>query len=74
MIQALLSGQGTGGGFMPPPPTGNVLGRAGQIPDLSTRWLGRPLPAFLTPPQGQGPQDLGGGLSGGNRKPPPNPR
>ena len=67
MIQGLMTGQGTGGGFMPPPPTGNVLGRAGLIPDLSTRWLGRPLPASLMPPQ---PQD--GQLPGGDsQKPPP---
>lgn len=69
MIQALLSGQGTGGGFMPPPATGNVLGDATRIPNLSTRWLGRPLPEFLNPPQGQGPD---GQLppGGQNRKPP----
>lgn len=72
MIQALMSGQGTGGGFMPPPATGNVLGDAARLPSLSTRWLGRPLPEFLTPPQGQGPDGQPPGGLGGNRNKPPN--
>ena len=78
MIQAMLSGQGTGGGFMPPPPTGNVLGDAARIPNMSTRWLGRPLPEFLTPPGGIGPDgqlpggDASGGPSGGKNRKPPN--
>jgi len=69
MILALLSGQNTGGGFMPPPPTGNVLGGAARLPNVSTRWLGRPLPAFLMPPDGQMPQD-GQMPDGRPRKPP----
>ena len=56
MLQTLLTGQAAGGGFMPPPATGNVLGgEAARLPNLSTRWLGRPLPEFLVPPQGQMP-------------------
>lgn len=68
MIQALLTGQATGGGFMPPPARGNVIGGdASRIPSLSTRWLGRPLPEFLTVPQGQMPQD--GQMPGGQTPP-----
>ena len=55
MIQALL-GMGTRPDQVAP--GRNVVGGdPTRIPNLSTRWLGRPLPAFLTPPQGQMPQD-----------------
>jgi len=47
-----------GQGQQAPPGGGNVVGGdPTRLPNLSTRWLGRPLPAFLTPPQSQGPQD-----------------
>jgi type II secretory pathway pseudopilin PulG len=55
MIQALLVNPGGIGGD---PTRGNVPGGdPTRIPNLSTRWLGRPLPAFLTTPQNQMPQD-----------------
>lgn len=73
IIQALLTGQATGGGFMPPPATGNVLGGdAARLPNLSTRWVGRPLPEFLTLPQGGMPQD--GQMPGGPARKPPTTR
>jgi type II secretory pathway pseudopilin PulG len=55
MIQQLL-----GGGAMhapgQPPPGGNIVGGdPTRLPVLSTRWLGRPLPAFLNPQNGQMP-------------------
>lgn len=49
MLQAMI-----GGGGQPGQPPQNVVGvDYMRIPNLSTRWLGRPLPAFLT----QQPQD-----------------
>lgn len=59
MLQSLMSG---GGGQMPPgaPPPGAGVGTDPmRLPNLSTRWLGRPLPDFLTAPQdGQMPDGL----------------
>jgi len=55
MIQALL-GMGTRPDQVPP--GGNMVGGdPTRVPNLSTRWLGRPLPAFLTPQNGQMPGD-----------------
>lgn len=57
MINQLMAGG-------PPPGAAGVGGFAGgdpnRIPNLSTRWLGRPLPAFLQIPQGELPGGLGG--------------
>jgi len=76
MIKALMAGGGIG-------PGQNVVGvDYARIPNLSTRWLGRPLPAFLTPQDGQmpgqmpdgsnpgGPGGPGGQGGPGKRKPP----
>jgi len=74
MIQQLLGG----GGLQAPggPPNGrNLVGGdpTRSTPNLSTRWLGRPLPAFLNPQNGQmpdGQMQPGGGLP--QPKPPAN--
>jgi type II secretory pathway pseudopilin PulG len=53
MIQALLGGRPDQA-----PPGGAIAGGdPTRIPNLSTRWLGRPVPAFLQPAQGGMPQD-----------------
>lgn len=55
MIQQILGG---GGMHAPgqPPPGGNIVGGdPTRLPNLSTRWMGRPLPAFLNPQNGQMP-------------------
>ncbi|HVG07173.1 MAG TPA: hypothetical protein VNM67_05665 [Thermoanaerobaculia bacterium] len=67
MIQGLMvNPNGIGGD----PTRGNVAGGdPTRLPNLSTRWLGRPLPAFLTPPGSQMPQD--GQMPDGRT---PNPR
>lgn len=71
MIQALLAGGGPAAGQQPP--RGNVVGGdPTRIPNLSTRWLGRPLPAFLTTPQNQMPQD--GQMPDGRTPKPPTTR
>ena len=54
----MIQGPMSGGSQLPPgsPPTGGVVGGdPTRLPNLSTRWLGRPLPAFLTAPPGQMP-------------------
>jgi type II secretory pathway pseudopilin PulG len=61
-------------GGVPNPQTGIGPGgpQVGQ-PQVSARWIGRPLPAFLQPPQGSGlPDDDRGGL--GNPKDDPDGR
>ncbi|MFL5511383.1 MAG: hypothetical protein ACJ8CN_02960, partial [Gemmatimonadales bacterium] len=71
MIQSLL-----GVGMrpdQPPTPGGSIVGGdPTRVPSLSTRWLGRPLPAFLQPPQSQMPQD-GQVPDGRPRQQPPRP-
>jgi len=85
-LDLLLQGRPNGGG-----PGGQVGGGQGgqsQVPNpgmapgagmsLSIRWLGRPLPAFLQPPEGglpgdQQPQPDGGLNPGGGKDPGPNP-
>jgi len=68
MLQTLQSGLpgGVGGD-----PARGVVGGGDptRIPNLSTRWLGRPLPAFLTTPQNQMPQD--GQMPNGRTPKPP---
>lgn len=72
MIQGVLAGGGQG--QQVPPGGGNIVGGdPTRLPNLSTRWLGRPLPAFLTPPQNQMPQD-GQMPDGRTRKPNPTRR
>lgn len=60
MLQGLMSGGGGAG--LPPGAAvpGSIAGTdPTRLPNLSTRWLGRPLPAFLTAPQdGQMPGGL----------------
>lgn len=68
MLQAMMAGS--------PPSLGGDPTRANvtdpaRLQNLSTRWLGRPLPAFLTTPPGQMPQD---GQMPDGRTPKPNPR
>ena len=68
MIQALMAGNPNGGVGPNPSPGGNVIGGdPTRLPNLSTRWLGRPLPSFLTNPQ---PQD--GQMPNGLTPPKPN--
>jgi type II secretory pathway pseudopilin PulG len=69
MIQALLAGNPTGVGG--DPARGNAFGGGvpARNPNLSTRWLGRPLPEFLTTPQNQMPQD--GQMPNGRTPKPP---
>lgn len=66
--------QGVAGqGQQAPPGGGNIVGGdPTRLPNLSTRWLGRPLPAFLTPPNQMTPQD-GQMPDGRTRTPKPNP-
>lgn len=73
MIQALLAGQGAGGGPVGGDPAHRNAGggNPARIPNLSTRWLGRPLPAFLTTPQ---EQMLQGGRMPDGRTPKPRAR
>ncbi len=69
-VELLTQGGGAAGGPGGDPTTG--LPPTGGL-QLSTRWLGRPLPSFLQPAQGGGPQmnglpqdgSLPGGSSGG---------
>ncbi len=60
--------QGGGGGNQPEGSGGNPAQGSGL--QLSTRWLGRPLPRILQPPEGSGPQN--GETPGGRTN--PNPR
>lgn len=65
-LDLMLQGPPTGG---PPPQQGQAPNLApGAGMNLSTRWVGRPLPAFLQPPGGTLPTDQeqlpGGGGSG----------
>ncbi|HWM95336.1 MAG TPA: hypothetical protein VN493_31575 [Thermoanaerobaculia bacterium] len=80
MIMMLIGGGGQGPPGAPPQ---NVVGvDYMRIPNLSTRWLGRPVPAFLSPTQdGQMPDgSLPGQVPGqmpdppGGRRNRPNPR
>lgn len=57
MLQALLGGGGQMGGPGGQPGGAIAGGDPTRIPNLSTRWLGRPIPAFLQP--------QGGGMPGG---------
>jgi type II secretory pathway pseudopilin PulG len=57
-------GGGGGGGSTPP---GGIAPPGGMPPQMSARWIGRPLPAFLQPPQGSGlPGDNQGGFGNPN--------
>jgi type II secretory pathway pseudopilin PulG len=52
MLQGLLAGGGPGSGQQAPSGGRSIVGGdPTRLPNLSTRWLGRPLPAFLTAPQ-----------------------
>lgn len=73
MLQVMLGGGNQMGGQM-----GGIGGQPGggppggdptRIPNLSTRWLGRPVPAFLQPQQGGMPQD--GQMPDGRPRPKP---
>lgn len=68
MIQALMAGNPTGVGGDPGRGNAFSSGDPTRVPNLSTRWLGRPLPDFLTAPQNQMPQD-GQMPDGRTRKP-----
>ncbi len=69
LLQGLMGGNPSGVGG--DPGRGIALGGGDpmRLPNLSTRWLGRPLPAFLTAPQNQLPQD---GQMPDGRTPKPN--
>ena len=77
MILGQMGGGGGAGGQPPPPQVGQQQ-MAGGLPNLSTRWLGRPFPAFIQPPQVPIPQGPGGDPTtldprkpGPGRNPPP---
>lgn len=82
MLQTLLGGGGQMGGVggQPGGPGGmpGGLGAGGdptRIPNLSTRWLGRPIPTFLQPQGGSmpgGPMD--GQMPDGRPNPNPSPK
>ena len=62
MLQGLMAGNPSGIGG--DPTGGNVIGGDPlRLPNLSTRWLGRPLPAFLTATQPQDGQMPNSGLT-----------
>jgi type II secretory pathway pseudopilin PulG len=70
-VEMLLAGMGNGMGGVGGDPARGVVGGMDplRLPNTSTRWIGRPLPAFLMPPQSQMPQD-GQMPDGRTRKPP----
>ena len=73
-VEILQAGTGgLGPGVVGGDPGRGMVGNADptRVPNTSTRWIGRPLPAFLAPPQGQMPQD--GQMPGGS-PPKRNPR
>lgn len=62
------TGQPAGGGAFG---IGGGAGNPTGLPDLSTRWLGRPLPGFTNAPQGHFPEPTGpGGKPVQGRRPP----
>jgi type II secretory pathway pseudopilin PulG len=79
-VEFLMQGRPSNDGTSQQPPQGiqQPVLAPGAGMNLSVRWLGRPLPAFLQPPQGSLPGDQqpkpGSGLNpGGGKDPAPNP-